>query len=277
MQGTLTIAGLTWMEARRRRIVLAAAAGGLLYLLLFALAVSFASRANVGQGNPAMFRMQFFVLIQIGLYVASFLSYAVAILLPIDTLSGEIDSGVMQTLASKPISRSAILLGKTLTYWLMAVSYLLLLSAGVVLSVYVITGVAAVNLERALPVMALGTTVPLAVSIAGGTWLKTITNGIVAFGYYGLAFLAGWIEQIGALVGNDSARRIGTAISLVSPADAMWRRAAYELQPELLRRMPELGPFGAASVPSDAMIMWTLGVVALLLVLALYLFRRRAL
>jgi hypothetical protein len=277
MRGTLTIAGLTWMEARRRRIVLAAAAGGLLYLLLYALAVSFASRANVGQGNPAVFRMQFFVLIQIGLYVASFLSYAVAILLPIDTLSGEIDSGVMQTLASKPISRSAILLGKTLTYWLMSVSYLLLLSAGVILSVYVITGVAAVNLERALPVMVLGTTVPLAVSLAGGTSLKTITNGIVAFGYYGLAFLAGWIEQIGAIVGNDAARRIGTAISLVSPADAMWRRAAYELQPELLRGMPELGPFGAASVPSDAMIVWTLGVVALLLALALYLFRRRAL
>ena len=29
-----------------------------------------------------------------------------AVLLPVDTLSGEIDSGVMQTLASKPIGRA---------------------------------------------------------------------------------------------------------------------------------------------------------------------------
>jgi len=277
MPGLLTIARLTWMEARRRRIVLAAVAGGLIYLLLFGVAVYFTSDNGAVRVSAALIRMQYVVLIQVGLYVASFLSYAVAILLPIDTLSGEIDSGVMQTLASKPISRTSILLGKTLTYWLMATGYLLFLSTGVLVIVYVFTGVTGANLDRALPVMVLGTTSLLAASIAGGTRLKTITNGIVAFGYYGLAFLAGWIEQIGALVGSDTARRVGTAISLLSPADSMWRRAGYELQPELMRRLPNFGPFGAVSVPSTAMLVWTIALVIGLLWLALWLFRRRAL
>lgn len=279
MQGTLTIARLTWMEASRRRIVLAAVIGGALFLLLFGLAVAFIGRNSpaTGGAGTVLLRVEYLTLAQAGLYVTTFLSYTVAILLPVDTLSGEIDSGVMQTLAAKPISRSAILLGKTVTYWLMAAVYLSLMAAGVILIVWFLVGVAPMHLERALPIIVLGVTVPLVVSIAGGTCLKTITNGMVAFGYYGIAFLGGWVEQIGAAVGNDSARRVGTAISLISPADAMWRRAAYEMQPDFMRRIPNVSPFGAISVPSSAMIVWTIGVVAAVLVLALHLFRRRAL
>jgi Cu-processing system permease protein len=277
MPGILTIAHLTWMEARRRRIVLAAGIGGLLFLLVFGLAVALIVEHE--PSGPSVFvRTQYFFIGQAGLYVATFLSYAVAILLPVDTLSGEIDSGVMQTLAAKPVSRSAILLGKALTYWLMAAGYLLLMAGGVILIIGLFTGVTPDRLERALPIMVLGTTVPLAASIAGGTRLKTITNGMVAFAYYGLAFLAGWIEQIGAAIGNESARRIGTAISLISPADAMWRRAAHEMEPELLRTQSfGISPFGAGSAPSGLMIAWTVGVIVLLLALSLYWFRRRAL
>lgn len=279
MRGTITIARLTWMEARRRRIVLAALIGGVAYLLLFGLAVALTNtnRAALEQGGAILLRVQFTILGQAGLYVATFLSYAVAILLPIDTLSGEIDSGVMQTLASKPVSRSAILLGKALTYWLMSAAYLLLIAGGVVLIMRYLAGQAPGHLERGLPLLVLGVSVPLTISILGGTTLKTITNGIVAFAYYGLAFLGGWIEQVGAAVGSDPARRIGTAVSLVSPADAMWRRAAWEMEPDFMRRIPNVSPFGAISVPSVAMIGWTIGLIILMLLASLYLFRRRAL
>ncbi len=45
MRGTLTIAHLTWIEARRRQIVLVAVLGGLLFLLVFGTAVYFIDRA----------------------------------------------------------------------------------------------------------------------------------------------------------------------------------------------------------------------------------------
>ncbi len=75
--------------------------------------------------------------------------------------------------------------------------------------------------------MHLEATVLLTVTIAGGSRLSTVTNGIFAFGFYALAFIGGWIEQAGVMMNNASARYAGTAISLVSPADAIWRLAMY--------------------------------------------------
>ena len=128
----------------------------------------------------------------------------------------------------------------------------------------------------ALALMLLGATVLLSLSTAGGTRLTTITNGLVAFAFYGIAFIGGWIEQIGAIVGNPTARYVGTAISLVSPVDAMWRRAAHEIQSPLMRDV-QITPFSGVSVPSDAMIYWTIGFVVITLGIGLHWFRRRAL
>ena len=124
--------------------------------------------------------------------------------------------------------------------------------------------------------MLLGSTFMLTVSIAGSARLKTVTNGIVAFGFYGIAFIGGWIEQIGAFTRNDASRYVGTALSLASPSDALWRRAAYELQPPVMRGL-QLTPFGAGRVPSDAMIWWAAAITALALLFAIRVIKRRAL
>jgi ABC-type transport system involved in multi-copper enzyme maturation permease subunit len=269
----LTIAHLTFIEAVRRKIVPASLLCGALFLLVYGTALYFINR-NLSGPMPRQFQYQFFTLA--GLYVANFLTMAAAVLLPVDTLSGEIDSGVMQTIAAKPIHRAEIVLGKWLTFWLMTAAYLVLTAGGVVLVVYATTGFAQQHLPRALPLMLLGATVMLTISIAGSARLKTVTNGIVAFAFYGLAFIGGWIEQIGAIAGSGTARYIGTALSLFNPSDALWRRAAYELEPPVMRGL-QVTPFGAASVPSNPMIWWAVGFAALALVLAILVFRRRPL
>lgn len=278
MRGTLTIAHLTWLEARRRRIVLAALICGLLFLVIYATAVHFSYRSISAAGPVDLIqhRVEFTAMTLAGLYVVNFLTFALAILLPVDTLSGDIGSGVMQTLASKPIRRADIVLGKWLTHWLMTAAYLVLMAGGIVLIVRVLAGIPQAGLARALPLMLLGATVLLTVSMAGGVRLTTVTNGMVAFAFYGIAFIGGWIEQIGAMLQNDVARRIGTAISLLSPADAMWRRAAYELQPPIMRELP-ITPFTSPSVPNAAMILWAVGFVVVVLAAALYQFHRRPL
>jgi ABC-2 type transport system permease protein len=266
------------VEARRRRIVLAAVLCGLLFLLVYGIALFFIQRNLDSEPivNLAQRRIQDEFFLLAGLYVGNFLTIALAVMLPVDTLSGEISSGIMQTLASKPIERAAIVLGKWLTYWLMTAAYLAFMGGGIVLLMRLLMGLEQSHILAAFALMLLGATVLLTVSTAGGTRLSTITNGLVAFAFYGVAFIGGWIEQIGTLVRNQAARYIGTAISLVSPVDAMWRRAAYELQPPLMRDL-QVTPFSAASVPSAAMIAWTLGFVIATLGLALYWFRRRAL
>ena len=279
MRGTLLIARLTWLETRRRRIALAALVCGLLFLAVFASAMYFGfARAAAGGGRRRRrgdarrrdgadgrrpLRRQF-------------PRVAVAILLPIDSLSGEISSGVIQTLASKPVDRAAIVVGKWLAYLGMTAAYLALMGGGVVLSMRLFADYQAPAVLAPMGLMLLGAAVMLSITIAGGVRFSTITNGIVAFGFYGVAFIAGWMEQILSLFGNSTARHVGTVVSLLSPADAMWRRAAYELQP-VTAVIFQAGPFGVASVPSAVMIVWAVLFVVAVLAFAAWLFRRRPL
>jgi ABC-type transport system involved in multi-copper enzyme maturation permease subunit len=278
LRGTLLVARLTWLETRRRRIALAALICGLLFLAVFATAMYFGFNIAQEQGasNAVEMRIAATILTVAGLYVVNFLVTAVAILLPIDSLSGEIGSGVIQTLASKPVDRAAIVVGKWLAYLAMTAAYLALLGGGVVLSMRFFADYVAPSVIVPMGLMLLGAAVMLSITIAGGVRLSTITNGIVAFGFYGVAFIAGWMEQILSMFNNTTARYVGTVVSLFSPSDTMWRRAAFEMQP-LATAVLQNGPFGVASVPSAAMIVWALAYVLGVLWFAAWQFRHRPL
>jgi len=275
MQGILAIAHLTWIEARRRRIVLAAVLCGLAFLLVFGTVIHFTSIDPVPVSSP-LNRIKLQAMSLLGLYAVNFLVAAFAVMLPVDTLSGEIASGVMQTIAAKPVRRIDILLGKWLVYWLILAGYILLLSLGVVGIMWFLRGFAQVNLPAALGLMQLEASVLLSITLAGGARLSTVTNGIVAFAFFSLGFIGGWIEQIGVFVGSPASRYIGTAISLVIPTDAMWRLAMYLLQPPVMSRI-QLGPFSSGAVPSMAMVWWAVAYAVGVFWLAARWFRRRAL
>jgi ABC-type transport system involved in multi-copper enzyme maturation permease subunit len=207
--------------------------------------------------------------------VANFLTIAVAVLLPVDTLSGEISSGVMQTVASKPLHRAEIVLGKWLAFVGMSAAYLAFTGGGVLLILRVIGDHVQPHMDVAMPLLFLGAALMLSISLAGGARLSTVSNAIVAFAFYGIAFIGGWIEQIGTMTASHSARNIGTLISLVSPIDSLWRRAAVEMSPGLTGL--QFSPFGASNVPSNAMIVWAVGFTAVALAIAVGAFRRRPL
>jgi len=278
MPAFLTVAHLTLYDARRRKILSAAAACGALFLAVF-WTVSFFAARDLEQ-NPRPFVQQqinLVILSLFGLYAANFLSVLLASLLPVDTLSGEIDSGVMQTLASKPVRRSDIVLGKWLGFGAVIVTYFLALAAGVLIATRWVAGYQQLNLGFAIPLMLLELVVMHTISIAGGTRLGTVTNGIMTMGFYGVAWIGGWVEQLGVLGGIQSARAVGVAVSLLSPADSMWRLAAYYLQPDIVRSLGNAGPFAGGSVPSAMMVWWALGFTAAALAFAVYSLRHRQL
>lgn len=279
MTGLLTITRLTLHEAARKRVLLAALLLGLAFVTLYAVGFHFIARnllGRVGAREVAQARLTFALFTLAGMYAVHFLSAMAAVLLPIDTLSGEIDSGVMQTLASKPVRREAIVLGKWLAYALVVVAYQMLIAGGVLLVARWIPHYAPPGLARALPLLALEAVALVTLSIAGGTRLGTVTNGMLAFGLFGLAFLGGWVEQIGAFSHNDATRHVGTAVSLLVPTDAMWQLAAYSLQPLAIAQLA-VTPFTPASIPSPAMVVWACGWTLLVLVLGLRGFANRPL
>jgi ABC-2 type transport system permease protein len=277
MSRLLTITHLTLFEARRRWMVAAAFFCGLAFLLVYGGAIALASRELAHGGVTFVERQVSFAMFTVvGLYAVNFLTVMFALLLPIDALSGEIASGVIQTLAVKPIRRTELVLGKWLAYWIMVSAYLLLLAGGVIAAAWLATGFLQLHIREALPLMLLEATLLMTVSLAGGARLPTVTNGIVAFGFYGLAFIGGWVEQIGAMMGVHTAREIGVAVSLVSPADTLWRLGAYYLQPALVRDVQGT-PFGAASVPNALMVAWAAGFTLLALIVGIRAFEKRAL
>lgn len=277
-RGVIEIARLTWLEARRRRISLAALLGGLAFLLVFALAIRFIHPAAIYRGAASQLqeRIHLQLLTLAGLYAVNALVAAVAILLPLDTLSGEIDSGVMQTLASKPIARAAIVLGKALAYWLMLAAYVLIMVGGVILIMRWEAGFSQPHVPLAMALMFLEATVFLGIVFAGGVHLSTVANGIMAFAFYAVAFVGGWIEQIGVALGSADARYVGTVISLVSPTDVLWRLAEHVLEPPIMAQVMRT-PFTPLSVPTTAMVWWAAAFAAAALCIAVAGFQKRAL
>ena len=118
--------------------------------------------------------------------------------------------------------------------------------------------------------------VVLTLSILGGTRLPALANGVVIFMLYGLAFIAGWIEQFGAMLRNEAAVNTGIVVSLLIPSEAMWKRAAFLLQPPMLSNLGfDATPFGAASTPSPLMVGYAVVYVVVGLLVAMWLFATR--
>jgi len=278
MKHILTILHITLHEAGRRRVLTATLIGAGAFLLLYGIGFYFVAANVHKEAGASVVRQRLLLnfLTLAGLYATNFLTVMTSVLLPVDTLSGDIASGVVQTVASKPVRRSSIVLGKWLAFSLVAVAYYLVVAGGVLLIARIIGHFTPPGLAIGMPLMALEAVVLVSLSIGGGARLSTVTNGVMVFGLYGLAFIGGWVEQIATVVRNDAVRYVGTAISLVSPADAMYRRAAHELQPSgaLVFQLPLFTPL---SVPSGAMIVWALAFVVVTLLFAIRTFRHRPL
>jgi Cu-processing system permease protein len=82
--------------------------------------------------------------------------------------------------------------------------------------------------------------------------------------------------------GNELMANLGTAVSLLLPADAVWRGASFHLLPPSFLALSsfangeEVGlPFGSTSPMTGAMLAWALAYPVACLALAVAAFRRR--
>ncbi|MGH8010735.1 MAG: ABC transporter permease, partial [Candidatus Binatia bacterium] len=275
IMSTLVIARLTFREAIRRKIVLAALALGALFLIVYGVGYSFIEQelqremASVLERNE----VRTFILTA-GLYVVNFLMVMLTVLTSVDTLAGEIGSGTIHAIAAKPLRRLDIILGKWMGFAAMLTLYLLLMAGGVMGVVYLLSGVIVPHAAQGLTLMWLNVLLLLAVMLLGGAMLSTLTNGVMVFGLYAIAFIGGWIEHIGSFLQSQMAINIGIISSLIFPSEALWRRAAYEMQ-SLLVAATGFSPFSALSAPSPLMVGYAVLYAAVALVLAVRVFNRR--
>jgi ABC-type transport system involved in multi-copper enzyme maturation permease subunit len=278
MKTTLTISKLTFREAARRKILWAALLLGLLDLIVYGLGLYFINadiQRSMGQGMGQVAINQIYnFLLMMGLYAVNFLTIAMSVLTSVDTIAGEISSGTMQTLVTKPAHRWEVLMGKWIGFAVMITLYLILMACGTLLIVYTITDYSAPNTFQGVLMIWVNALLLLSVSIFGGTFLSTLANGVLAFGLFGVAFIGGWIEQFGSVLRNQSAVNIGIISSLIFPSEALWKRAAHLMQSPLIS-MVGVSPFTSNTVPSPLMIWYGIFYMLVILVLAVRIFNRR--
>ncbi len=277
MERVLIIARLTFFEASRRRILLAALVIGLLFLVVYAFGINaiLSDIARAGDLNFLVHREILNFLSMAGLYVINFLTVMLSVLTSVDTLSGEVSSGTIQTIVTKPMRRWEVVLGKWLGFAGLIGLYILLMGGGAAGVVRYFGDYTLPHLWVGLGYLWLNGLIMLTVSVFGGTFLSTLANGVLVFGLFGVAFVGGWIEQIGAIIGNATAVNIGIATSLLMPSEAMWKRAAFLMQSELVGQIG-FSPFTASgSSPSALMVWYAVGYVGLVLLWALRTFRGR--
>ena len=273
--GVWVMAGVTFREAARKKMLWMALAAGGAFLILFGTGLHFQTKDFAAHGmSPILRREISFTMVTMGLYAVDLLAVLMTILTSIDTLSGEIASGTIQAIATKPVPRWQVLLGKWFGFCGMLTAYIAIMVGGVNVVTYAMAGVTARHLARGLSLMWMESIVLLSVTFAFATYFSTLTTGVLTLGLHGLAFLGGWIEQFGAITQTQRALNVGVIASVLMPSEALWRRAAFEMQSPLANAM-RISPFSTLSVPSLAMVFYAALYLAIALVIAIRRFSQR--
>lgn len=175
-------------------------------------------------------------ILTVGMYAVNFLIVAMTVLTAVETLSGEIASGTIQAIAMKPMHRWELLCGKWLGFSGRLTLYALVMILGMDAITLVFAGVSARHLAVAFGLMWMESMLLLSTTLRFGVSLSALTTGAAVLGLHGLAFLAGWIEQAGSLTRTPGAVTVAIVASLIMPSEALWRRAAFEMQSPLTTR-----------------------------------------
>jgi len=273
--GVWIMAGVTFREAARKKMLWMALAAGSAFLILFGTGLHFQAKDFAAHGmSPVLRREISFTMVTMGLYAVDLLAVLMTILTSIDTLSGEIASGTIQAIAAKPIPRWQVLVGKWFGFCGMLTAYIAIMVGGVNAVTYAMAGVTARHLARGLSLMWMESIVLLSVVFVFATYFSTLTTGVLTLGLHGLAFLGGWIEQFGAITQTPRAVNVGIIASVLMPSEALWRRAAFEMQSPLANSL-RISPFSTLSVPSMAMVFYALLYLAIALAVAIRRFSQR--
>jgi Cu-processing system permease protein len=269
------IAGVTFREAARRKILwtaLLAAAG---FLALFGTGMHFQVKDPHFVRIPPVLRYQALSsILQIGFYAIDMLAVLMTVLTSVDSISGEIASSTIHAVATKPIHRWQLLLGKWFGFAAMVAVYVALVFGGVIAIGYFIAGVQPRGALQGASLIYLECLLVLTLTFLFGTVFSTLTNGVIVLGLHGIAFIGGWLEQIGTVTQSNRLINLGILSSVLMPSESIWRRASYVMQSSIARTL-DFSPFATRSAPNVTMMLYAIAYLLVALALALYRFQQR--
>ena len=269
------MARITFREAARKKILLTALFAGFAFLLVFGIGLHIQVGDFRTSSVPPFMRYQIVsAMLMVGLYTVDLLAVVMTTLTSVDTIAGEITSGTIHAIATKPLARWQILIGKWLGFVAMITIYVALMFGTTVVEGYWIGGVMAQHSLQGAMLILLECIIALSVTFMFGTWFSTLTSGVIVLGLLGAAFMGGWLEQMSGFTEGSRLAMVGIVSSLVMPSEAVWRRAAFEMESPLSGSL-QFSPFADVSIPSMLMIGYATVYLLIALAVAVYHFRER--
>ena len=107
LRTTLLMARITFLEAARRKILWIATLAGFVFLGFFWTALHFVLKNGNRQASTVSIREGIVMMTMMVLYAGSMMTSLMAVLTSCDTLSGEIASGTIHAIATKPSNAGA--------------------------------------------------------------------------------------------------------------------------------------------------------------------------
>lgn len=275
----LTVARLTLFEAVRRRLVLAV-------VLLTPIVVGitgwgFSKLTDLRDNNgvplsPSETTLNIALFVVLLAFMFSVVLAVGAVFLAAPAIASDIESGLALAIFPRPIRRSSIVLGKWLGLSMLVIGYSGLTAAIELVTVRFATGYVPPHPALAAVFIIWQSLVLLTVTLTGSSRLAPMTCGVIMVVVFGITWVVGIAAAIGATFHNASIVTAGTIVSLILPSDGLWRGAAYNLEPAVLRAAGlHLDPMAVTGPPTTAYLLWAAGWMLAMLGCAVWSLNRR--
>jgi ABC-type transport system involved in multi-copper enzyme maturation permease subunit len=281
MSPILTIASLTMREAMRRRLV---AAFVLISVVLVGLSSWGFYKLSHGGFTSGETHAALPGALILFMFMFSFVLALSASAIASPAISGEIDSGVLQTVVARPVRRSDVLLGKWLGLTGLLAAYTALVCGLLVAVVYWTSGYVAPNPAAAAAYLLAEGVVLLTLVLLLSTRLHTLAAGVIGIALFGIAWLAGVVGALGTAFNIGALHTASVFSRYLLPTDGLWHGTIYYLEPswwigQQLSGPAEVqgDPFVASSAPAWPYLAWAGLWLLLVLALGLLSFERREL
>lgn len=280
----ITVAKLTIGEAARRRVlwvlvILAAVAVGLTTWGVWAL-VNGARESGVSDLEIKFAVSQILIFIA---FMFGFVLVMTAAFFGSPAIATDLESGVAQAMLARPLRRASYLLGRWLGLALVIVVYAIVAGLLAIGAVGIVSGYLPPDPLQPVLYLAGQALVLLSLTVLLSTRLPPIAGGAIAVVAYGLAWMAGILGKIGAVIGISSLVSVSEASRYLLPTDALWQGVVYGLEPSFVINsvgdeiVARSSPFFADAPPPLLLVAWSVAWIAIVLALAIAQLRRREL
>ncbi|MGH9303833.1 MAG: ABC transporter permease [Acidimicrobiales bacterium] len=282
MTPIVVIARLTVREAIRRKLVAAflvitAALVGLSAWGFYRLSHS----RSITSGEVNLALPQALILF---MFMFSFVVALSASAIASPAVSTELESGVLQTIVTRPVYRGQVILGKWLGLAALVAGYSVLVTVLEIAVVDAVSGLVPPQpVAVAIYLFAEGA-VLLTLVLLISTRLSTLATGVVGVALFGAAWLAGVVGALGSSFKISGLKTVGAVARYMLPTDGLWHGVIYSLEPswfvaQLSSRSAgdQANPFVALTPPSWQYLVWAAFWFLLVLGAALLSFERREL